>query len=105
MEINEQFWKEWADVGRELLSYGQEIQFGSSLVEVKFQRGQPFVIIRSKSVKKKYPDNLQANEAVKEVLKQSESSSFSGARTFTIAYHNGNVQQVLLDEYQNLVVK
>ena len=101
----DKFWLEWNRIGQELLDYGEEIQYGSSLVEVKFQKGLPSVIIRSKSVKRKYPDNDSANRAVGKILADSGSANFDGARTFTIAYHQGSVTQVILDEYGNTLLK
>lgn len=102
---NEVFWKEWAEIGRELLSYGKDIKFGNSLVEVKFMHGLPAVIIRSKSVKKKYPDNPDAFQALNEIFHGSQDLNYDGAQTFTLAWHNGKVSQVILDEYSNTLIK
>lgn len=102
---NEAFWNEWAEIGRDLLAYGRDIQFGQSLVEVKFMHGNPAVIIRSKSIKKKYPDNLEAKTSVNNIMKQSEDVKFDGARTFTLAYRAGKITTVILDEYSNSLVK
>ena len=102
---NENFWKVWADLGRELISYGKDIQFGNSLVETKFMHGSPTVIIRSKSVKKKYPGNSEALAAIKKLLEQSEAQKYDGAQTITIAWHQGTVSQVILDEYSNTLIR
>lgn len=99
------FWIEWGKVGQDLLEYGQEVQYGNSLVEVKFMQGVPAVIIRSKSVKKKYPDDSAAKMAVAQVLEDSETASFDGARTWTVAYNRGHITHIQLDEYSNRLVK
>jgi hypothetical protein len=102
---NEVFWREWAEIGRDMLSYGKEIQFGNSLVEVKFMHGTPTVIIRSKSVKKKYPDNAKALDSINKIMENSSVAQYDGAQTFTIAWHQGSVSQVILDEYSNTLIK
>lgn len=99
------FWEEWANVGRDLLAYGEDIQYGMSLIEVKFQGGKPFVIVRSKSVKKKFPTNETAIAGIKKILDESVNEGFHGARTFTVALNRGTVSQVILDEYSNLLLK
>ena len=102
---NEAFWKEWAEIGRDLISYGKDIQFGNSLVETKFMHGTPTVIIRSKSVKKKYPTNAIAREAINKLIDESEKVKYDGAQTVTIAWHQGAVTQVILDEYSNALIR
>lgn len=101
---NEVFWKEWAEIGRDLLSYGRDIKFGNSLVEVKFMNGSPAVIIRSKSVKKKYPDNAEALKALTDIFGASVKDKYDGAQTMTVAWHKGTVSQVILDEYSNKLI-
>jgi hypothetical protein len=99
------FWEQWADIGKDLLEYGKQIQYGNSLVEIKFMKGNPVVIIRSKSIKTKYPDNIQAEQAIGKLLSDSQTLGFDGARTFTVAYNRGNITQVILDEYANNLLK
>ena len=100
-----EFWTEWADIGKELIAYGKDVQYGNSLVEIKFMTGKPTVIIRSKSIKKKYAGNDEALQAIAKTLAQSIVDGFDGARTFTVAYNRGNITQVILDEYENSVLK
>jgi hypothetical protein len=102
---NEVFWKEWAEIGRDMLSYGKDIQFGNSLVETKFMHGLPTVVIRSKSVKKKYPDNETAIKKLNKIISESESVKYDGAQTFTIAWHQGQISQMILDEYSNTLIR
>lgn len=101
----ERFWEEWGNIGKELIEYGQQIKYGNSLVEVKFMDGKPAVIIRSKSIKKKYPDNQTAELAIAKTLNDSVAEGFDGARTLTVAYNRGNITQVILDEYGNKLVR
>ena len=103
--MDQRFWEEWANIGKDLIDYGRQIQYGNSLVEVKFMDGHPTVIIRSKSIKRKYPDNNEAEAAIAKELRDSEKGLYDGARTFTVAYHQGNITQVLLDEYANNILK
>lgn len=103
--MHDRFWLAWEEIGKDLLEYGQEIQFGNSLVEVKFAAGIPTVIVRSKSIKRKYPNNMGAEMAIAEELRNSEKSRYEGARTFTVAYHDGNITQVLLDQYASTLLK
>ena len=101
----DRFWEEWNKLGEELLEYGKDAKYGNSLVEVKFYDGAPAVIIRSKSVKTKYPDNQHAEMAIGKLLHDSSLVGFDGARTFTVAYNRGNITQVILDEYGNSLLK
>ena len=101
---NEVFWKEWAEMGREMLSYGKEVKFGNSLIETKFMNGDPAVIIRSKSVKKKYPTNESAFTDLNQIFRESQNIKYDGAQTFTIAWHQGKVSQLILDEYSNTLI-
>lgn len=101
----EKFWEQWAEIGKDLLEYGEKIQYGNSLVEVKFMAGKPVVIIRSKSIKTKYPNNSEAELAIGKLLHDSKTVGFDGARTFTVAYNRGNITQVILDEYGNALLK
>ena len=103
--MDQRFWEEWANIGKDLIDYGRQIQYGNSLVEVKFMDGHPTVIIRSKSIKRKYADNDEALKAIAKELQDSVNGNYDGARTFTVAFHQGGVTQVLLDEYANSVVK
>lgn len=99
--MNQEFWEHWAAVGKEILEYGEDVKYGSSLLEVKFYDGKPAVIIRSKSVKTKYEDNAAAEVAIGKVLTESTKINFDGARTFTVAYNRGKITQVILDQYSN----
>lgn len=98
------FWKEWAEIGKELLDYGEQIQYGNSLLEVKFMKGDPAVIVLSKSIKTKYPDNQSAKLSVGQILEDSETKQFTGSRTFTVAYNHGDITQILLDQYGNTLI-
>jgi hypothetical protein len=104
MQAEANFWEEWGNIGKELIEYGKQVQYGNSLLEVKFMAGNPAVIIRSKSIKKKYPSNKDAEIAIAKELRDSEEAAFDGARTLTIAYHQGNITQVLLDQYSNALI-
>ena len=101
----DEFRAEWAKIGEELILHGNDVQYGNSLVEVKFADGKPVVIIRSKSVKTKYPDNSHAELAIGKLLHDSYAAGFDGARTFTVAYNKGNITQVILDEYGNTLLR
>ena len=105
MQAEANFWEEWGLIGKELIEFGKQVQYGNSLLEVKFMAGNPAVIIRSKSVKAKYPDNKEAEIAIAKELRDSEEGAFDGARTFTVAYHQGMITQVLLDEYSNRLIQ
>lgn len=99
------FWTEWQRIGKDLIEYGEQIKYGNSLVEVKFMGGKPAVIIRSKSIKTKYPTNTEAEMAIAKTLNDSSDDGFDGARTFTVAFNRGNITQVLLDEYANNLIR
>lgn len=102
---NKVFWNEWARLGQELLDYGEEIQYGNSFVEVKFQHGTPAVILHSRSIKKIYPDNQGAKLAIAKVLEDSEKGLQNGARTFTVAFTRGKINHVQLDEYSSDLIQ
>lgn len=99
------FWEQLHAVGEEVLKQGQEMGFGMSLVEIKFQNGTPSVFIRSISVNTKYPDDLSAKAAVARELEEAETAEFDGARTYTIVYNKGHIGRILFDEYHNRLLK
>jgi len=95
------FWTLWANVGKELIEHGQEVQFGHSLLEVKYMEGVPKVIILSKSIKRKFPSDDIAKMSVAQEMETTEKANYTGARTFTITYDKGHISHILLDEYTN----
>ena len=98
---HDDFWKMWAEVGKELIDHCEEVQFGHSLLEIKYMEGQPKVIILSKSIKKKYPTDEIAKLSVAQEMETTEKNNFTGARTFTLTYNKGHISHILLDEYTN----
>lgn len=100
-----EFWKHWADIGKELLEHGEQVQYGHSLLEIKYREGVPSVLVLSKSMKTKYPDNQHAKVAIAKLLEDSEAAHFTGSRTFTVTLADGNVSHVLLDEYGNTLIR
>lgn len=98
------FWEQWKLTGEELLAHGEQVQYGQSLLEVKYMDSVPAVIILSKSYKTKYPDNQTAKMAVGKLLEDSESTGFTGARTFTVTLDKGTITQILLDQYGNRLI-
>lgn len=99
------FWEQLEAVGREVLEQGQQMGFGMSLVEIKFQHGTPSVIIRSISVNTKYPDDVSAKAAIAKELEDAEQTDFDGARTYTVVYSKGHINRILFDEYHNRLLK
>ena len=97
----EKFWKEWQQVGLEVLEHGDNVKFGHSLLEIKFMEGMPKVIILSKSIKRKFPSDDIAKMSIAGELENTEKVNFTGARTFTITYDKGHISHILLDEYSN----
>jgi hypothetical protein len=100
-----EFWVQLEAVGREVLEQGKAMGFGMSLVEVKFQRGTPSVLIRSISVNTRYPDDDAAKTAIAQELEEATQVGFDGARTFTVVYNKGKINRILLDEYHNRLLK
>lgn len=98
------FWKQWKATGDEILEHGEQVQYGQSLLEVKYMDSVPAVIILSKSYKTKYPDNQTAKSAIGKILEDSESIGFTGSRTFTVTLNKGTISQVLLDQYGNSLI-
>lgn len=98
------FWTHWANIGKELLEHGQQVKFGHSLLEVKYMNGAPKVIVLSKSIKTKYPDDTEAKRAVARLMDTSERAAFTGARTWTVTYDKGHVSHILIDEYGNTLI-
>lgn len=99
------FWAQLQAVGEEVLAQGKKMGFGMSLVEIKFQDGTPSVLTRSISINTLYPDDETAQMAIAQELATSSVESYDGARTFTIVYNHGKIKRVLLDEYQNHLLK
>lgn len=99
------FWREYIAIGKEVLKAGREIGYGMSLIEVKFQDGEPAVIIRSITQNEKYANSEDAEEAIMSLMSSSRSARFDGARTFTLVYRQGTLNRVLLDEYANRLLK
>jgi hypothetical protein len=102
---NNRFWKALAAVGREVLDQGKAMGFGMSIIEVKFANGEPMVMVRSHTQHLKYPTNNDAMIALNLELQQSQKAQYDGARTFTVVMHQGEIQRILLDEYQNTALK
>lgn len=98
------FWTEWARLGEEIVQYGKDIGFGMCLVEVKFQDSVPAIVILSRQINTIYKTNDEAKMAIAQVLENSESADFDGARTFTIGFNKGRIVRVILDEYGNKVI-
>lgn len=98
------FWQQWQLTGQEVIDHGDQVQYGQSLLEVKYQDSVPAVIILSKSYKTKYPDNQTAKSAIGKLLEDSETAKFTGARTFTVTLNKGDITQVLLDQYGNSLI-
>ena len=99
------FWEQWALVGRDILKHGEEVRYGHSLLEVKYQDSVPTVIVLSKSTKRKYPTNDDTKIAIAKLLNEMESSRDTGSHTFTVTVADGQFSHVLLDEYGNTIIR
>jgi len=104
MQRIEKFWTEWADLGKEILAHGKDVQFGHSLLEIKYREGLPSVLVLSKSIKKRFPSDNIAKMSIAQEMEQTEKSTFTGARTWTITYDKGHISHILLDEYSNKLI-
>lgn len=98
------FWDSLADIGREILGYGDKLDYGNVLMEVKMRDGVPAIIVRSASKNTIFKDNTIAKVAIEKSLKEREDKEFDGAQTFTVIWHKGQINRILVDEYKNLVL-
>ncbi len=98
------FWDRLMDIGKDILKNGEKLDYGNMLMEVKYRKGNPAVIVRSASRNTLFKDNQAAKIAVAKSLDQREASSYDGAQTFTVIWHEGKINRILVDEYQNMVL-
>lgn len=98
------FWEGIYSIAKDLLKGGEKIGYGNILMEMKFRNGLPEVIVRSANKNTVFRDNKLAKIAVEKSFVEREESNFDGAQTFTVIWHKGNINRILLDEYQNLVL-
>ncbi len=105
MQPKEQaFWDSLAEIGRDILSYGDKLDYGNVLMEVKMRDGVPAIIVRSASKNTMFKDNAMAKIAIEKSLSEREKTNFDGAQTFTVIWHKGQINRILVDEYKNLVL-
>jgi len=104
MQRIEKFWHEWADLGKEILDHGEQVEFGHSLLEIKYMNSVPAVLVLSKSMKRKFPSDEIAKMSVAQEMENTEKSTFTGARTWTITYDKGHISHILIDEYGNKLI-
>jgi|APCry1669191515_1035360.scaffolds.fasta_scaffold16389_2 hypothetical protein len=104
MQRLDKFWVQWKELGQEILAHGQDVQFGHSLLEIKYMNGVPSVLVLSKSMKRKFPSDQIAKLSIAQEMEATENSTFTGARTWTITYDKGHISHILIDEYGNKLI-
>ncbi len=104
MQENKEYWEALVKIGQDLLKQSNKLDFGNILMELKVRSGMPAIIIRSANKNTVFKDNSTAKIAIEKSFLDREKEDYDGAQTFTVIWHKGKINRILLDEYQNLVL-
>jgi hypothetical protein len=100
----DKFWQHYIAVGKEVLEQGARSGYSMSLIEVKFQKAEPSVMVTANNTSVKFPSNEAAIEALVGLIKHDELAHFDGSRTITQVWQKGTLSRMLIDNYGNTLL-